>query len=387
MDAAELLHRLAEVIDGHRWDELPALLHEEFTCRLVHTGERFDREGWVRLNAEYPGFQRFILEETVACGDRAVGRAHVTATAEGQTQHFAVASFLTARDDLIGDLTEVWTDVGADPPEGTRPQEREKARIGSDSPASGVHHGVMSPTHRSSPPAHVVLVPGFWLGAWAWDEVLAHLPPEGMTVRALTLPGLEADHPDRGSVHLEDHVAAIEQALAVAPEGARTVLVAHSGAAVPATVALDRHVDEVDHVVWVDTAPVVDGYAIDPDAAGSEHPLSAQYDEELQQGAMAGLSEEQLATFRERAVPQPTASMREPVSLADERRLDVPGTIVCTAFPAADYRSYAEQGLPFLAGVLQHRHLELLDLPTGHWPMWSRPADLAEIIARAAARD
>ena len=245
----------------------------------------------------------------------------------------------------------------------------------------------MSSTPDAQVPAHVVLVPGFWLGAWAWDDVVAHLHERGVTALALTLPGLEPDHPDRGSVRLQDHVAAIEAALALAPQGTRTVLVAHSGAAVPATVALDRHVDEVDHVVWVDTAPVVDGYAIDPEVKGSEYPLSAQYDEELEQGSMAGLSEDQLATFRERAVPQPAASLRDAVTLSDERRLDVPGTIVCTAFPAAEYRSYAEQGMPFLAGVLQHRRLELVDLPTGHWPMWSRPAELADIIAQAAAAE
>jgi hypothetical protein len=28
--------------------------------------------------------------------------------------------------------------------------------------------------------------------------------------------------------------------------------------------------------------------------------------------------------------------------------------------------------------------VEVLDLPTGHWPMWSRPTDLAEVIAAAA---
>ena len=247
------------------------------------------------------------------------------------------------------------------------------------------HNGAMSHTASARVPAHVVLVPGFWLGAWAWDDVVAHLHEHGVAALALTMPGLEANYPDRGSVRLEDHVAAIEQALALAPPGARTVLVAHSGAAVPATVALDRHVDEVDHVVWVDTAPVVDGYVMDPDVEGSERPLSAQYDEELEQGSMAGLSEEQLAAFRERAVPQPASSMRDAVSLADERRLDVPGTIVCTAFSAADYRSYAEQGTPFLQGLLQHRRLELVDLPTGHWPMWSKPAELADIIAQAAS--
>jgi pimeloyl-ACP methyl ester carboxylesterase len=243
----------------------------------------------------------------------------------------------------------------------------------------------MSMSGSGQVPTHVVLVPGFWLGAWAWDDVLAHLQRRGVAAVALTLPGLEPDHPDRASVRLEDHVAAIEEALAAAPQGARTVLVAHSGAAVPATIALDRHVDEVDHVVWVDTAPVVDGFAMNADEAGDEYPLSAAYDEELEQGSMVGLTEEQLATFRERAVPQPTGVMRQGVTLVDERRLDVPGTVVCTAFSAADYRSYAEQGMSFLAGLLQHRKLTLVDLPTGHWPMWSRPAELADIVAKAAA--
>ena len=40
-------------------------------------------------------------------------------------------------------------------------------------------------------PAPIVLVPGFWLGAWAWDEVADTLRAEGLEVTALTLPGLE----------------------------------------------------------------------------------------------------------------------------------------------------------------------------------------------------
>ena len=235
----------------------------------------------------------------------------------------------------------------------------------------------MSPSARG----RAVLVPGFWLGAWAWDEVLDRLRADGVDAVALTLPGLEPDHPDRAAVGLADHVEAIEGALDLTGDRGRTVLVAHSGAAVPATVVLDRHPDAVDHVVWVDTVPVVDGYAMDASMTAAELPLSARWDDELEEGSMAGLTEEQLAVFRERAVPHPAGPIREAVSLHDDRRLDVPGTVVCTAFSAADYRSYAEQGVPFLAGLLEHRRLDLVDLPTGHWPMWSEPERLAGIIA------
>lgn len=113
MDATDLMRRLATVIDEHHWADLPALLAPDFTCRLVHTGETFDRDRWVRLNAEYPGFQRFVLEDCVGAGDRAVGRAHVTGTGEGGLQHFGVATFITVRDGQVVDMTEVWTDIGA----------------------------------------------------------------------------------------------------------------------------------------------------------------------------------------------------------------------------------------------------------------------------------
>ena len=230
----------------------------------------------------------------------------------------------------------------------------------------------------------IVLVPGFWLGAWAWDEVATRLRQSGHDVLALTLPGLEDGSDaaaDPGAVTLEDHVAAITDAIGDGP----VVLVAHSGAAIPATVAIDRDPARVAHAIWVDTAPVVDGAAMNPDFEGDAFPLAAAWDEELEGGSMRGLTDAQLATFRERAVPQPGATVRDAVSLADDARLDVPGTIICTAFSADDYRSYAQQGVPFLQGLLEHRALDLVDLPTGHWPMWSTPVELAERIGAIAS--
>ncbi|MFJ3404130.1 nuclear transport factor 2 family protein [Promicromonospora sp. NPDC090134] len=121
MSAREVMERLADVIDGHRWDELPGLLDPAFTCTYVHTGETYGADAWVRLNAEYPGFQNLRLEDCVADGERAAGRAHVTGMSDGVVQHFEVATFITARDGVIVKMTEVWTDVDQVAPEGTRP--------------------------------------------------------------------------------------------------------------------------------------------------------------------------------------------------------------------------------------------------------------------------
>jgi hypothetical protein len=121
MDARELLTSLCDAIDAHRWDDLAPLLDDDFTCRYVHTGETYGKDAWVRLNAEYPGFEHLVVEDLVASGDRAVARCHVTGYVDTQLMHYQVASFVTAADDLITDLVELWTDVGQPAPEGTRP--------------------------------------------------------------------------------------------------------------------------------------------------------------------------------------------------------------------------------------------------------------------------
>ncbi len=234
-------------------------------------------------------------------------------------------------------------------------------------------------TSTQTDQARIVLVPGFWLGAWAWDDVAERLRAAGHDVAALTLPGLEPGA-DVASVTLESHVEAILAAIGDGP----AVLVSHSGSAGAATIAVDRAPDAVRHVVWVDTSPVADGYAMNADVDDPGFPLDAAWDEELEGGSMRDLTDEQLATFRERAVLEPAAILRTPAELRDERRLDVPQTLVATAFSSEDYRSYAQQGAPFLGGLGEQRALTFVDLPTGHWPMWSKPAELAAIIAERA---
>jgi pimeloyl-ACP methyl ester carboxylesterase len=227
--------------------------------------------------------------------------------------------------------------------------------------------------------APIILVPGFWLAAWAWDEVADTLRAQGHDVTALTLPGLESPDADRSGITQSDHVAAICDA--VRAKGRPVVLAVHSGAGYPGYAASDRCTEAIAAMVYVDTGPGKG--AMDPDFADAEMPLPSPT-ELAESENLDGLSEAQLATFRERAVPQPGGTLREAIELTNDARLDIPSTVICTAYTAAEYQEYAKQDMGFLAGLLEVRNITYVDLPTSHWPMWSRPAELAQIIGDVA---
>ena len=228
--------------------------------------------------------------------------------------------------------------------------------------------------------APIILVPGFWLGAWAWDEVAGRLRADGHDVTAITLPGLESRDADRSGVSFKDHVDAIVSAVEAAPSP--PVLVLHSATGFSGYAASDRVPEKIAAMVYVDTAPGKG--ALDPDFADVEKPMVWSEIEEEEN--LDGLSEEQKATFRERAVPVPGSLIREGAELTNDARRDIPSTLVATGFTAEQYQTYAKEhpDWAFLAGVPELRNTTWVDLPTSHWPMWSRPQELAQIIGDVA---
>src|SRR5256885_14151923 len=114
--------------------------------------------------------------------------------------------------------------------------------------------------------APIILVPGFWLGAWAWDEVAAALRADGLDVTALTLPGLESVDDDRSTISLSDHVHAICQAVRAAH--APVVLAVHSGTGFSGYAASDRCPERIAAMVYIDTRPGVG--AIDQEVSCAE---------------------------------------------------------------------------------------------------------------------
>lgn len=229
--------------------------------------------------------------------------------------------------------------------------------------------------------AHLILVPGWWLGAWAWDEVSEALRAEDHDVSTLTLPGLEPGNADRSSITLNDHVDAIVRAVRAA--GRPVVLAVHSGAAVAGYAATDQVPDRIAHMVYVDTGPP--SGALDPDFGDVEKsPPSRRELEETE--PVEGLTDEHFERFQQRAVPEPGRAIRDAPVLRNDARLDVPSTVIATGYSSEQYKAALEEGQEWLAALGELRDLRWIDLPTSHWPMWSRPKELAQILGDIATR-
>jgi pimeloyl-ACP methyl ester carboxylesterase len=230
---------------------------------------------------------------------------------------------------------------------------------------------------------HFVLVPGFWLGGWAWDDVAAELQDRGHSVTAVTLPGLHDAEEGRASISWSDQVDAL--AAIVQQASAEVVLVAHSGGGFIASGVLDRDPRSVERVIYVDSGPATDGTAFDaelePDLA---EVLLPSFPELSARGAsLEGIPEDRLSEFRRRAVPEPGRVVHDTIHLDNDGRRDVASTLVCCSIDSATVQRLAEQGHPMFAEVAALRDVTFLDLPTGHWPMFSRPRDLAEALVTA----
>lgn len=230
----------------------------------------------------------------------------------------------------------------------------------------------------------IILIPGHWLGAWAWQEVMERLTALGRRAVPMTLPGLDELDPDRSSRTLSDQAAAIEQVMGQVGASAEqpVVIAAHSGANAPVSLVLDRHPELIGRVVWVDSGPAAPGTVFAPDASDDlvELPLPS-FDVLGEQASLEGLDARVLERFRTRAVPEPGPVLRQLVQLTNDARLQVPTTVVCCSIPSAQLMELARAGHPMFAEVANLHHLDLIDLPTGHWPMWSRPDELAQILA------
>jgi pimeloyl-ACP methyl ester carboxylesterase len=228
----------------------------------------------------------------------------------------------------------------------------------------------------------IVLIPGFWLDGDSWNEVAAPLRDAGHTIHALTLPGLESRDADRSGITFQDHVDAVTAALDALD--APAVLVGHSGGGAIAWGAVDARPDSVSRVIYVDSFPLAEGGCVNDElpVVDGEVPLpdwSLFEDDDL-----VDLTDELRERFRAIAIPEPARVTSDRIHLVDRRRYAVPATVICCEFRADQLREWMTQG--FASELPLTDDYELVDLPTGHWPQLTKPAELASTILAAVDR-
>jgi pimeloyl-ACP methyl ester carboxylesterase len=223
----------------------------------------------------------------------------------------------------------------------------------------------------------IVLIGGLWLDGSAWDDVGSALESLGHRPIPLTLPG-QGDGNDRAT--LDDQVEAVLAAVDSASEA--VMVVGHSAACTLAWLAADARPEHVAKVVLIGGFPQVDGgtYADFFELRDGVMPFPGWVPFEGPDSS--DLDEEARRSFASAAIPVPQGVAEGRVRLSDERRFGVPVVLVCPEFTPAQAREWIQAGeVPELA---EAKHLDLVDLDSGHWPMVTRPLELARILAASA---
>lgn len=236
-----------------------------------------------------------------------------------------------------------------------------------------------------------VLIPGYWLGAWAWRPVTEALRARGHEVYPLSLTGMgERAHLSGPEVDLEVHITDVLNLLRY-EDLTDVVLVGHSyaGSAVINSVA-DRMPERIAKLVFVDTGPLPDGMSMSQFGLPEEQEANAAQVESEGGGwrlppppwaelaaAVPDLDPDVVPMLTERSVPQPWATATAPISLTGAWE-KLPRLAVLCMFTEQQTREFA-------AVVPAFRHMaderwRFVELPTWHWPMFSEPAALAEIL-------
>ncbi len=223
----------------------------------------------------------------------------------------------------------------------------------------------------------IILIAGLWLdGSTAWTSVVKELEARGHRGVPITLPG-QGD--GSTSATLDDQLKAVVDAIDAAP--GKVVVAGHSAACTLAWLAADARPEKVATAVLIGGFPgdegdkysaffdIVDGAMPFPGWEPFEGPDSDDLDEQAKRDIAAA------------AIPVPEAVALGIVHLSDERRYDVPVAVICPEFSPAEGKAAVDGGdVPSLTKAT----VEYVDIDSGHWPMYTKPAELADLLAAAA---
>jgi pimeloyl-ACP methyl ester carboxylesterase len=242
--------------------------------------------------------------------------------------------------------------------------------------------------------ANYVLVGGAWLGGWCWKPVARRLRDNGHDAYPVTLTGLgERAHLSRPEIDLDTHIADVVNLIEF-EDLHDVVLLGHSYAGLVVTGVADRVPDRISQLVYLDTGPIPNGTAlietfppevrehverqVEELGAGWRFPVPPR--EELATfGSLEGLDDAKLELLRSRAVDQPFGTFTQPLQLENPAMEELPKVGILCSFSFEEVQAIIDSGNPVFREMASPSW-RFIELPTGHYPMFSRPEDLAAVL-------
>lgn len=235
--------------------------------------------------------------------------------------------------------------------------------------------------------ATFVLVPGAWLGGWCWKHVAPSLRASGHDVYAPTLTALgEREHLGGPDTDLTTHVTDVVNVLAY-EELEDVVLVGHSYGGLVVTGVVGRVPERIAHVVYLDAMTPMGDRPVsmfDFGPPAYREMVEAEADEAVDgwrwpppdaPDGWVGISEADDRWMRSKAVGHPVGTLSEAVGVDDPAAAELPSTyVLCTENESGDEVHDA------IREMVADRGWDLVELPTGHWPMASAPDDVVDVL-------
>lgn len=238
----------------------------------------------------------------------------------------------------------------------------------------------------------IVLVHGAWHGGWCWQRVLPLLQAQGLAAHAVTLTGVgERAHLLSGQIRLSTHIADVLGLIDTLELG-RVLLVGHSYGGLVITGVADELLKRSQPTATLQGLVYVDAVTPHPgESWSSQHTpetVAARVALAADKGAgiaipppdasVYGLEGANREWVSRRQTPQPLGVYQDALQFNAAAVATLPRTFIDCVQPA----------LPTIA-VMRHRVRSepgwvVHELPTGHDPMVSAPAELARLLVQAA---
>jgi pimeloyl-ACP methyl ester carboxylesterase len=231
--------------------------------------------------------------------------------------------------------------------------------------------------------ARFVLIPGAWLGAWAWKDVTSYLEKNGHSAYPVTLTGMgERVHLATNDVGME---TAIQDVLNVIKYNDLDdfVLVGHSFAGKVAAAVADRVHEKVQKVIYVDAfRPEIvrepqGGFdptrEFGPPPPGSNAiPLTEEIIDRIGKDVISSNRKWMMSM----ATPWPIKLAKDPITLS-ENYDEAKETYVFCSLSGGPVNE-------IIAGKWGKLNGPYRVIETGHWPMITKPEELAKDVVTLA---